>query len=314
MKLVSSFKDFYDILAGVDTDPTPLFVRETQPIPVRHNDKQAHADLEPFWSWATAATAPGLAGWDDRGPWAVYVDHVWLAFCGKGYHFYKFLDRLYRLPSELEAAMRAADARDLMSQHHSEFKTFGAMWDNIHKRAAEKTLLNKRYNAATRQWSHLEPPTDEGYERWGKGVIDLPAELFRKVNAPYFVLGRRWPNHVTHMDARVRDAFAARYPDFGLDKHYINYYSVAHEFDFVTLLPDLKALGLHRLWDPYETWQAVEGYLGNEMARQFDPASARTDELARDYHGFDEWSFKNRAPGERKARRRENKERKRGAA
>ena len=55
-----------------------------------------------------------------------------------------------------------------------------------------------------------------------------------------------------------------------------------------------------------QVWQNVDRFLGNEMAVQEDPPPL-SDELRRDAHGFDEWSFKQPAPGQKKARRRAKK-------
>ncbi|MCA9489533.1 MAG: hypothetical protein KC621_06405 [Myxococcales bacterium] len=60
--------------------------------------------------------------------------------------------------------------------------------------------------------------------------------------------------------------------------------------------PLLEPLGFATVVDPYQAWQRLDAFLGNELARQRDPPSAIDDTLRRDLHGFDERSFR-RDPG-----------------
>jgi len=60
--------------------------------------------------------------------------------------------------------------------------------------------------------------------------------------------------------------------------------------------PRLSALQFQRIVDPYSARQAVDTYLGNELAKQVDPSSGIGDEDMRDMKGFDDRSFK-AAPG-----------------
>ena len=76
--------------------------------------------------------------------------------------------------------------------------------------------------------------------------------------------------------------------------------------------PELNKIGFASIVDAWSMWQRIDTFLGNDMVVQMDPDGARTNAGVIHSHGFDEQSFRNVAPGERKARRRANRERKRG--
>lgn len=78
--------------------------------------------------------------------------------------------------------------------------------------------------------------------------------------------------------------------------------------------PVLSKVAFQGIVDAWSMWQSLDFFLGNNMATQMDPDSARTNQGIIDAHGFNEQSFRSVAPGERKARRRENRKRKRDTA
>lgn len=125
--------------------------------------------------------------------------------------------------------------------------------------------------------SWTEPPkvgvhlNDPGRARlWLGRMLDVPAEIHRRLDAPVFIL---------------RHAFSK-------GEHVVQ----------VLTNPPLRPLGFQAVLDVPTIWQKIDTYLGNEMAVQADPLPL-SDELRRDAHGFDDTSFKQPAPGERKARR-----------
>jgi hypothetical protein len=68
--------------------------------------------------------------------------------------------------------------------------------------------------------------------------------------------------------------------------------------------PVLFDIGFQRVMDPFTCFQEIAGYLGGVLGipeMEHDPIS---DEDMRDMKGFDEWSFKQQSPGDRKRRRR----------
>ena len=55
--------------------------------------------------------------------------------------------------------------------------------------------------------------------------------------------------------------------------------------------------------------QEIDMFLGNNMATQMDPTTTRDDTDIAESKGFNNKSFRNRAPSAKKARRREKKKR-----
>jgi len=84
--------------------------------------------------------------------------------------------------------------------------------------------------------------------------------------------------------------------------------------DVVIVNPDLSSLQLTGVLPVTTLAQEIEMYLGNQLAKQMDPTTTRTQEDVRDSKGFDKRSFKSRAPSEKKARRRAKKQTRKGAA
>lgn len=56
--------------------------------------------------------------------------------------------------------------------------------------------------------------------------------------------------------------------------------------------PLLKPYRFASVKPPYQAFQELAVYLGNDMVKQEDPSEKFSDELKRDAHGFDNWSFK----------------------
>lgn len=114
-------------------------------------------------------------------------------------------------------------------------------------------------------------PNDPGRARmWLGQTFEVPAEIHRRLGAPVFLL-----RHAQQVAEHVIQVFTN---------------------------PPLRGLGFSAVLDVPSIWQKIDTYLGNEMAVQVDPLPL-SDELRRDAHGFDDTSFKQPAPGERKARR-----------
>lgn len=273
MRLISSFRDFYDGAQGADREREPVFTRKTVEENISWGDKRRQAELEPFWSLGNTDNLPWCDGFS-----RAEVHSVRVAFCGKGYVFYKWDERLFTTPMELEEYVRALPPRkdDPYGGNPQKalLKTFGELSDDRGIRVYGAPL-----------------PTRKNWERLNfQSVVDMPTELFRREGTPILSWG-------SQMD------MYERYRVHGTDGGPI-----------LVKNPNLQKMQLHRVWPVAWVWQELDMFLGNQMATQFDPSSARTDELARDYHGFDDMSFKNVAPGERKLRRKQNKERKRGSA
>jgi hypothetical protein len=76
----------------------------------------------------------------------------------------------------------------------------------------------------------------------------------------------------------------------------------------LTRNPILRELAFARIVDPYSARQAVETYLGNELAKQIDPNEGISDEDRRDMKGFGEPSFRAGKGGPGRTRKRKRKQ------
>lgn len=87
-------------------------------------------------------------------------------------------------------------------------------------------------------------------------------------------------------------------------------YSPFQREDILVKDPVLQDIGFPSVMDPFTAFQELTMWLGAQARPEKDLVEI-SDEIMRDEKGFDEWSFKNKAPGAKKLRRKENKRRKR---
>lgn len=77
--------------------------------------------------------------------------------------------------------------------------------------------------------------------------------------------------------------------------------------------PILRDLDFHRIRDPFSAYQAIEVFLGSQLApADTAPHRVGSDEVIARQKGFDEMSFRTAAPGQKSLNRKANRARKRG--
>jgi hypothetical protein len=119
-------------------------------------------------------------------------------------------------------------------------------------------------------------------------------------------------------DRRVReapeDARPFRFlqsPVYAMIAYGGSWYHEAGELDIVTN-PRLVNLGFERTLDAYSAFQEIAVFLANELARPDDaPLTTGGDDVVARSKGFDEASFRNAKPGQKKLNRQANRLRKR---
>lgn len=67
-----------------------------------------------------------------------------------------------------------------------------------------------------------------------------------------------------------------------------------------TLNPELRHDRFQSVFGPAEAFQEISMYLGNQLAQQPDPTSTIPDDILRDEKGFDEWSFRRHKEDDKK--------------
>ena len=114
--------------------------------------------------------------------------------------------------------------------------------------------------------------------------MEVDSDLFRYIGSPIFLL-RGEDLHRAHRNHRTTSVM-------------------------VTIEPNLSDLGLQARVDPYMAYQSLSQYLGGVLVDVEEPHIASDKELLH-ARGFDQFSFKQGNPGEKKVRRKANKQRKR---
>lgn len=269
MKLYSGFKDYYDVIQRMDLDPRPAYVRKN------------NIDLVIFKDKAKMASFGSLSGVFKMMPMApkeAGTSRLILGFCGRLIPLYLHGRQVYDSIVSVLDRLREPPDPEVEDQTHN-YRS--RLWN--HKRLIQ--VLDKETRRDTysdTRWG-FHP---DGWKGWlaGDGALlqGEHDEIFRMVGAPIFLWRGRWMNdEISHQKSGIV-----------LEKN-----------------PSLKYFGYQRFMEPYEVWQSIDQYLGNQMAKQEDP-SPLSDELRRDAHGFDDRSFKAIAPSEKKARRKRNRKNK----
>lgn len=73
---------------------------------------------------------------------------------------------------------------------------------------------------------------------------------------------------------------------------------------FIIRNPSLKDYSFYKKVDPFNAYQQLSMYVGNNLAQQMDPNPPISDELRAHSHGFDKWSFRKHSEDSKKPRRR----------
>lgn len=101
-----------------------------------------------------------------------------------------------------------------------------------------------------------------------------------------------WNNEFQSANALLDLFVEIKSPVFILRKQYNGY-----EF---TVNPVLSDYGIQRIFDPWTAHQEVEMFLSNALAAELKDMPDFGNEIKRDLHGFDDWSFKQVGPKPRK--------------
>jgi len=256
MRLISKFRDYYDVAQASDIESKPLYMRKNELIKFK------------------------------SGSYVVNADHVMVDRLGAALTMYE------ALPSSAYGKRVVLGVCGVLTPAY--------VWDGYFLRGASELAML----LATRK-SDAEWPSDRKAEekKWRAS-----AEAMRKGDATNWLSRGKctlkgWKTFEADFSADLAKAHDVVFRDFDVPLFLI---SSKHGDMVIELNPNLKDLGYHRVEGAFILWQRIDMYLGNQLAKQVDPLPME-DKYRRDAHGFDDKSFKNVAPGERKARRRANK-------
>ena len=119
-----------------------------------------------------------------------------------------------------------------------------------------------------RIWDKRFPYNEQGIKNWYQEVNQTQkvGDIFITIKAPIFLMKQHYGR--------------------GSIEFHIN--------------PNMSEYGLQRIFDPWTAYQEIEMYLTNTLAVGVETIPIFSDELKRDAHGFDNWSFKQIGPKPRK--------------
>lgn len=194
-----------------------------------------------------------------------------VAFCGRFYPVYAISGVGYPSVNAFIDTVTAGRAGDSAGRGGADSERYV-----VELQARYARIISEEEACDPPGWAGLRRPFNtKAWARWEQKHVDrtVPIDLFRHFDTPVF--------SVSQDEGAV----------------------------VVTVNPCLADLGFMKVVVPFDTAQELDMFLGNQLARQEDPAQL-SDELRRDAAGFNDRSFKEDSPG-RKANRRANKARKR---
>jgi hypothetical protein len=281
VRILSKFKDFYDGLARSDRERTPVYVRETIEEFVRPWGITFGGDLSRMTEFAPIGDAilamPATRGRGDM--WDLSLSPTAILFCGTLHYGY--------IVSESWLSSLGVERR---------FDPF-----EVRVPSTPKFLTFEQLVAEIESWAPTNPRAEKARESFLEGLDGTTGNIPGLLGS-FHTFTRRgyrawWEEH------------GRRTGDFGeihrREKTPVlafNEELARDQLLKVTKNPPLISLGFHKTMTPQDAWQKIDQYLSNQMAVQNDPLPL-DDKYRRDAHGFDDKSFKQTAPGEKKARR-----------
>ncbi len=283
MKIASKFKDYYDGLQ--DPTDTLVYRRVEEELEVRPKglnkivdiynrmpgNPEAHIGSWYYRRFTTDQEAIELDG---------FLRPSLIICCGKLYPSYK-LNLEYNINSHLDKARIVKVYENLIEAYESILdlpdRTEDKAFDDKLKlaknaarfRASDKENGSSNHRGYTDAWR----PNPKGWLGFRKETQEFRVEdqVFRELNCPLFMLSLKLGKVV------------------------------------VTLNPKLSDTSMPKIIPAWNIYQELDMFLGNNMAKQEERGFTGSDEIRRDQHGFDEWSFKQYTPGQKKLKRKANK-------
>lgn len=287
MRIISKFKDYYDKVQSLGIDNDLVFVREMRTISA--NDRKGDSEFREEYRHLKFGNAHLSPRQMLTGTGSLPVEKVYVFFCGKVsvVYLYKGLWGKFVVPftdlGKLFTAIESGElaAKELELRLEDVCDTGLANFTYPMKDHQIRCVsLVKKFRERKPNGYDQYPFNPEGWSRYLERVGDLHVKT----------------SDQTHLH------FSTPIVSF--------HDSIVQNETKIVINPNIGELGFAKFFSPPVAFQEISTYLGNNLAKQMDPVPVRTQELIRDAHGFDDKSFKSTAPGERKLRRKVNKEEK----
>ena len=278
MKLISDYHEWYDGVAAPDRETTPVYVRRETIVLARiHTGLDAPVQVPPelirLSKIFKAMPCPNIPLYNlGTGPRAISYAHdifdtCIVSFCGKlhiGYCWNYGSKYMIHPNAKYLDGFRPDNDQRLMS--------FDEVW------------------AAVENW---KPQTTSAAKT---------REMILEGRASYMLRGftpktwKKFRSEFSDTELSVEAHILADAPILGLRS------DGKHEL-LVKANPELGKLGFARFYDSYTAYQMIDQYMSGQLAKQMDPLPM-DDKYRIHAAGFDlKTSFRNMAPGEKKARR-----------
>lgn len=285
MRIISKFKDYYDIHANAKDD-VPVYIRETSTHLVRdlvltHGSKTSPLGerLGPLLDWRKRAPEFGFRMGSNnlhRGS-EVHSQVEWVILVsGQVYMVYSWVNWPHPYtawqPKDPGSTVNPRDLLAIVMQHAAPDVQEKAetLWASDTVSARPDTHPSRGLSG--RPLGPVFKASEVGFNAWGHEPLDLEAWHLH-FQAPVLAIGAR---DVMHRDLTV----------------HVN--------------PCLREIAptVAKLLPPTLAYQQIDLYLGSTLATQRDPVPERTQDLIRDAHGFDGKSFRKDADTRARKQRR----------
>ncbi|HUV84907.1 MAG TPA: hypothetical protein VMV86_04310 [Methanosarcinales archaeon] len=253
MRIISSFRDYYDSGIAYGIDPDLLYVRETRVQKIDNKNPMGKHLHELQNAFGTLAEFEGHKGV--------------IAFCGKLYPFYE---------------VNTDSMPGFCFSYNKTFFSFKEMQDAFNEEYQDKILFCLKQKLKILKLCEVK-----SVESFVKTIRAHIKEL-TKPNRYWSKMKLAPIEHdQTYIGKRVSDDMfrAEKSPIIMVD-------SFDRLNKAVTVNPRLQDYGFASVMDPVTAFQELSAFLGSNLVEQKDPNPPMSDELKSEIHGFDKWSFR----------------------
>ena len=265
MRIISSFKDYYDSGVAYGIDPKLVYVRETREQEIKDNTKVEKHLVELLEAYDNLPNFDG-----ERGV---------IAFCGKLYPYYGInaqlspdnifsYSKIFFSFTGMAEKLNDAYHEKIMEALKPKYKKFHQNEIKNIKEFVKRTNNHiKNIQEKNYKWSKNPSPEEHDKKYIGAPISD---EMFRAEKSPIILM---------------------RNAGTGVGKCTYRYFTT------IIVNPKLQDYGFASVMDPVTAFQELSAFLGTNLVEQKDPNPHMSDELKGEIHGFDKWSF--RKPGKK---------------
>ncbi|MCK5613350.1 hypothetical protein KAR91_66385 [Candidatus Pacearchaeota archaeon] len=263
MRIFSKFNDYYDHVVGHSTEP--VWERHEREFILDPLKKTEFSKEQTILLNKTYAELPkpSIIFKTNRYRAKDCTDFMVLGFCGKVYP-------IFIVPTEGNYVQNIYPKVEIKRKTFIKPSEFTSLFNRVFR--------DKKVVKGSLWLRDKFPFTDDGVAAWiEKYNHQITTDIFITIKSPIFLL-----------------------------KYSRDEWSSVSGRSFISMIivnPRLADYKIQSIIDPFTAYQEVDMYLGNELVGNFEPMPNFGDELKRDAHGMDNWSFKQQGPKKRKQKK-----------